>query len=116
MDETQLHAHVGQWPGVEASVKWQDDLVFSIAGKMFCVFCLRGPTAGCMSFKVEDHRFLEFTERPGFIPAPYLARAHWVHVADPAKVPVAELRTLLRTSYELVRARLSRKTQRELGD
>lgn len=115
MEQTELRAWLA-WPGVEDSVKWEDDLVFSVAGKMFCVLCLRGPQAGSMSFKVEDHRFLELTERPGFIPAPYLARAHWVHVAVPARVPATELQALLRRSYELVRAKLPKKTQRELAD
>jgi len=96
-------------------VKWQDDLVFSVAGKMFCVLCVSGPQAGSASFKVEDERFLELTERPGFIPAPYLARAHWVQLADPARVPPAELQSLLRRSYELVCAKLPKKTQRALA-
>lgn len=116
MDESDLRAWVMAWPGVEDSVKWDDDLVFSVAGKMFCVLCLRGPRIGSASFKVEDQRFLELTERPGFIPAPYLARAHWVQVAEPARMPVAELQALLRRSYELVRARLPGRTQRELAD
>ena len=35
-----------------------------------------------MSFKVEDERFLELTDRPGIIPAPYLARAKWIYVEN----------------------------------
>jgi len=116
MDEQDLRAWVRGWPGVETDVKWQDDLVFSVAGKMFGVLCLRGTTAGNLSFKVEDHRFLELTERPGFIPAPYLARARWVQVAARAPVAATELRDLLRCSYELVRARLPKGTQRDLAD
>lgn len=116
MEEHVVRGWVGGWPGVVDSVKWQDDLVFTVVDKMFCVLCVRGPQAGRLSFKVEDERFLELTERPGFIPAPYLARAHWVQVADPARLPPAELLTLLRRSYELVRAKLPKKTQRVLSD
>ncbi|GAA5079867.1 MmcQ/YjbR family DNA-binding protein [Lysobacter panacisoli] len=116
MDGAGLQEWVGGWPGGESGMKWEDDLVFTVAGKMFCVVCVRGPKQGSMSFKVEDERFLELTERPGFQPAPYLARAHWVYLEDPGRVPVAELRALLRRSYELVRARLPKKTQRELAD
>ena len=116
MDASVVHEVAGGWPGVESSVKWEDDLVFTVAAKMFCVTCLRGPQAGSISFKVEDERFLELTERPGFIPAPYLARAHWVQVAQPGRLPREELRALLRRSYELVRAKLPKKTQRELAD
>lgn len=116
MNEAALRDIVDRWPGVSSGVKWDDDLVFSVVGKMFCVLCIRGPLAGRLSFKVEDERFLELTERPGFIPAPYLARAHWVLVAEPGRLPDAELAGLLRRSYELVRAKLPKKTQRELAD
>lgn len=115
MDEAGLRA-LTVWPGVEAQVKWEDDLVFSVAGKMFCVLCLRGPQAGSMSFKVEDGRFLEITGQPGFVPAPYLARAHWVQVRAPGPVADADLRRFIRRSYELVRAKLPKKVQRDLAD
>ena len=116
MNEAALRRLASRWPGVEAGIKWEDDLVFTVAGKMFCVACLRGPHAGAISFKVEDERFLELTGQPGFVPAPYLARAHWVQVAHPKSLPASELRALVRRSYELVRAKLARKTQRELAD
>ena len=116
MNETGLRKLTATWPGVEAGINWEDDLVFTVAGKMFCVTCIRGPHEGSISFKVEDERFLEFTGRPGFIPAPYLARAHWVQIASAKPLPAAELRDLIRRSYELVRAKLPKKTQRELAD
>jgi predicted DNA-binding protein (MmcQ/YjbR family) len=116
MNETGLRKLTANWPGVEAGIKWENDLVFAVAGKMFCVTCIRGPHEGSISFKVEDERFLEFTGRPGFVPAPYLARAHWVQIASAKPLPAAELRDLIRRSYELVRAKLPKKTQRELAD
>lgn len=116
MTETKLRALVSGWPGVASELKWQDDLVFSVAGKMFCVLCVQGREAGKLSFKVEDERFLEFTDRAGFRPAPYLARARWVTVDVPAGQDAAELRALLRRAYELVRAKLSKRQQRELAD
>ncbi len=120
-DEHGLRAIVDAWPGVESGIKWEDDLVFTVAGKMFCVLCVRGSgegesAVGRLSFKVEDGRFLELTERPGFVPAPYQARAHWVLVANPEVLPAGELRDLLRRSYELVREKLPKKTQRDLAD
>jgi predicted DNA-binding protein (MmcQ/YjbR family) len=56
-----------------------------------------------MSFKVEGHRFLELTGQPGMVPAPYLARAHWVQVPQQGALPDAEVRVFIRRSYELVR-------------
>lgn len=116
MTESQLRRLTAVWPGVEAGMKWEDDLVFTVAGKMFCVTCVRGPHKGAISFKVEDERFLELTGQPGFLPAPYLARARWVQVRNAKTVPAADLSALIRRSYELVRAKLPKKTQRDLAD
>lgn len=116
MDQTRLRGLIAAWPGTDAETKWEDDLCFMVAGKMFCVLCVGGRDIGRLSFKVEDERFLEFTDRPGFAPAPYLARAHWVTVADPGAQDPAELEALVRRAYELVRAKLSKKLQRELAD
>jgi predicted DNA-binding protein (MmcQ/YjbR family) len=116
MDAKRLKKLAAPWPGVTSDVKWEDDLIFSVAGKMFCGLCLRGKETGKLSFKVEPERFLEFTDRPGFRPAPYMAKAHWVTLDDPSVVPAAELEALLRRAYELVRARLTKKLQRELAD
>jgi len=100
------------FPGVTEDTKWDNDLVFSIGGKMFAVTNL-GEATG-MSFKVEDDRFLELTDRPGIIPAPYLARAKWVYVEDANALNDEEAAQLLRRSYELVFAKLTKKLQREL--
>lgn len=115
MDSKQIEKIVAGWPGVTQDVKWGDDLVFSVGQKMFVVTCFRGPQQGRFSFKVPDERFLEFTDRPGIIPAPYMARAKWVLVQADTKLAKGELEALLRQSYELVKARLTKKLQRELG-
>ena len=104
------------WPGVSTDIKWGDDLVYSVAGKMFAVYCLAGPSAGRVSFKAGQERFLELTDQPEFIPAPYLARAHWVTLEDPSRLEPEALAGFVRRSYEQVRARLTKKLQRELSD
>lgn len=115
MDDKHLGALTAGWPGVTRDIKWGADLVFSVGGKMFCVYCLEGSEQGKLSFKVADERFLELTDRPGFRPAPYLARAHWVTLDDPTVVPRKELEALLRNAYELIFAKLTKKLQRELS-
>jgi predicted DNA-binding protein (MmcQ/YjbR family) len=110
-----LRKLTARWPGIGAEVKWVDDLIFMVDGKMFCGLCLRGPEKGKLSFKVGEERFLELTDRPGFRPAPYLARAHWVTLDDPKVVPKGELEALIRRAYELVFAKLPKKRQKELG-
>jgi predicted DNA-binding protein (MmcQ/YjbR family) len=101
------------FPGCTEDIKWGADLVFSVGGKMFAVTGNERPATG-MSFKADDDRFLELTDRPGIIPAPYLARAKWVHVSKDAALTDKEAAELLRRSYELVFGKLTKKLQQEI--
>lgn len=101
------------FPGATEDIKWGADIVFSVGEKMFMV--TGADAAQGMSFKVEDERFLELTDRPGIIPAPYLARAKWVRLESADALDDREAAALLRRSYELVFAKLTKKLQRELG-
>lgn len=112
----QLEALCGHWPGVTKDIKWGCDLVFSVGGKMFVVTPSDGSEGGRLSFKVEDERFLELTDQPGIIAAPYMARSHWISVTEPPRFTTAELSAFIRTSYGLVRAKLTKKMQAELGE
>lgn len=116
MDIERLRRTCGSWPGVSESIKWEDDLVFSVVDKMFVVTALRGPHRGRLSFKVDPDRFLELTDQEGMMPAPYMARAFWVSVTEPERFAESELEAFVRRSYELVRTRLSKKVQARLGD
>lgn len=114
LDAAQLDALCANWPGASRSIKWEVDLVWSVAGKMFVVLCTLGPERGRLSFKVEPERFLELTDQPGYSPAPYMARAFWVSVTEPQNLGEAELAGYVRQSYDLVRAALPKKTQAAL--
>jgi predicted DNA-binding protein (MmcQ/YjbR family) len=114
MTAAQLEALCGHWPGVTRDIKWGNDLVFSVGGKMFVVTPADGSEGGRLSFKVEDDRFLELTDQPGMIAAPYMARAHWISVIEPQRFSSAELEALIRSAYALVRAKLTKKLQAEL--
>jgi len=105
----------GSLPGACGEIKWQVDQVYSVGGKMFCVACTDKAGRGQVSFKVDDDLFLQYTDRPGFIPAPYLARARWVQVNDLKMVSDIELKTLIRRSHQLVAAKLTRKQRELLG-
>ncbi|MEO7493522.1 MAG: MmcQ/YjbR family DNA-binding protein [Massilia sp.] len=101
------------FPGCTEDLKWGHVIVYSVGTKMFAT-CPHEPKPLQMSFKVEDERFLELTDRPGIVPAPYLARMKWVQVKA-AALSDAEAAGLLRRAYELVFARLTKKLQREIG-
>ena len=95
-------------------ILWGDDLVFKIGGKMYAVVVLAPRHKVVMSFKCTPEIFADLVERPGIIPAPYSARSHWVALEREDALPRAEIKRLIRDSYDLVIARLPRKKQAEL--
>lgn len=95
------------------NVQWGYDLCFKIDGKLFAVTPLE-PAPTKLSFKASPENFAELCERPGIIPAPYMARAQWVALQQLNAVPDSELRELLRESYRMVFARLPKKRQLDL--
>ena len=97
-------------PHTTEEVLWGGDLVFKIGGKMYAVAALE-PGKVCLSFKCSPENFAELVERESIIPAPYLARHHWVALQTEDAVPSAELKRLLGEGYELVRAKLPKKAR-----
>lgn len=101
-------------PHVTESVQWGDNLVFKVAGKIFAIAALE-PGEVWLMFKCSPEDFAELVERPGIVPAPYLARASWIALESEDSMPAAEIRGRLRASYDLVVAKLPRKTRAALG-
>jgi len=101
-------------PGVIEEILWGNDLVFKIAGKMFCVVSLE-PGGVRLSFKVEDEAFAELVERPGIVPAPYLARAKWIALENEDAMPPRELKERVERSREPVAARLPKRERERLN-
>ena len=100
-------------PHATETVQWGNDLVFKIGGKMFAVVALE-PSKVWLSFKATPQQFAELTERNGIIPAPYLARAHWVALESEDALGAPELKRFLRQAYDLVMAGLPKKAQAAL--
>jgi predicted DNA-binding protein (MmcQ/YjbR family) len=105
MNIEQLRKICIAFPGATEQIQWEDDLVFKVGGKMFAVARLE-PARVWLTVKADPEAFAELTERPGIIPAPYLARAKWIAVESPDALPHTEVADLLRKSYELVCAKL----------
>jgi predicted DNA-binding protein (MmcQ/YjbR family) len=101
------------FPAVKEDIKWGADLVFSVGEKMFCVTSFEEPFK--CSFKVPDDVFDELSNKEGFVPAPYLARAKWVLVSNDARLSKQEWQEFLKQSYDLVVNKLTKK-QRSLLD
>jgi predicted DNA-binding protein (MmcQ/YjbR family) len=106
-----LRRYCATLAGATRDIKWGADEVYSVGGKMFAVFCIDGNKAKTASFKCDAERFLELTDQSGIVPAPYLARAHWVQVQEAKTLTEAQARELVARSHALVFAKLTRKAQ-----
>jgi len=113
MTRDAIRAHCLKMPGATENMQWGDDLVFKVAGKMFAVLNLE--SADSLAFKCSPEAFAELIEMEGIIPAPYLARAHWVRLTRLDALRSTELKTHLSTSWELVAAKLPKKTRAALA-
>jgi predicted DNA-binding protein (MmcQ/YjbR family) len=112
-DPDPLVAFCRALPGATEDVKWDNDLVFSVGGKMFAAFAL--PALEPVGFKVEPMVFAALVGKNGIVPAPYAARFHWVSVTQRDLLPVGALQDFIAESHALVAAKLPRKTRERLG-
>jgi predicted DNA-binding protein (MmcQ/YjbR family) len=105
-----LRAFCRKLPEVTEDIKWGHDLCFCVAGKMFSVVNLERPHS--IAFKCTPETFGELIERPGIIPAPYMARNMWVQEQELGEVlDRREIEALVKESYELVVAKLPKSRQ-----
>jgi predicted DNA-binding protein (MmcQ/YjbR family) len=102
------------FPQTTEQIQWGEVLVFKVAGKIHALTALQ-PSNTWLTFKASPEDFVELTERPGIIPAPYLARAKWVALETRDALPLDELARLLRESYDMVVAKLPKKTREALS-
>jgi predicted DNA-binding protein (MmcQ/YjbR family) len=109
-----MQAFCAKLPEVQSDVKWGADLCFTIDAKMFAVFGMQAGKPYNLAFKCDPDRFLELTDQDGIIPAPYLARAHWVLIERASALTDAQAQALVRRSYELIVSKLSKRRQQAL--
>jgi predicted DNA-binding protein (MmcQ/YjbR family) len=114
MDAESVRQFCLSLPKVTEDVQWGSDLLFRIGNKMFAVVALDAATDHRMSFKCTPEMFAELTERAGIVPAPYVARYHWVALERFDALPDRELRELLKNAYRLILEKLPRKSRAQL--
>ena len=89
----------------------EDHDAYCVGGKMFAIM---GGTGG-LSFKASDIAYEVLTETGHARPAPYLARAKWVNLADPSDWPDHELADHLATAHAIIAGKLTKKARKDLG-
>lgn len=87
-------------PAVSTENKWDNELRFYVGEKLFCMMSLEPPHR--VSFKCSSAQFHQLISRPGIVPAPHLARYHWVQLKQEDMLPEQELENFLMNAYELI--------------
>ena len=115
MDIESIRSFCLSLPHVDEKVQWGDDLLFRIGEKMFAVTALEPSHGVVLSFKCTPEKFAELVEQKSIIPAPYMARNHWVGLERFDALPDRELKPLLTNAYQLVLEKLPKKVQATLA-
>ena len=115
MDIESVRSFCLSLPHTDEKVQWGNDLLFRIGEKMFAVAALEPSHGVALSFKCTPEKFAELVEQDGIIPAPYMARHHWVGLERFDALPDRELKPLLKNSYQMVLEKLPKKVQSQLG-
>ena len=114
MDIESVRSFCLSLPHTDEKVQWGNDLLFRICEKMFAVAALEPSHGVALSFKCTPEKFAELVEQDGIIPAPYMARHHWVGLERFDALPERELKALIKNSYQMTLAKLPRKLQAQL--
>jgi predicted DNA-binding protein (MmcQ/YjbR family) len=114
MDIESVREYCLSLPHATERVQWGNDLLFCIGGKMFAVAGLDSKHEIKLSFKCTPEKFAELIEEEGIVPAPYVARYHWVGLERFDALPPRELKSQLKIAYELVRDKLPKKLKSQL--
>jgi predicted DNA-binding protein (MmcQ/YjbR family) len=94
-------------PAVTEDIKWDHNLCFMIAGKIFVMADLE-PSFG-VAFKVTEEEFDELVSTWGIIPAPYLGGKKWVKVQDENRFTVKEWQHYILRAWEMKKSKLPAK-------
>ena len=102
-------------PAATLDVQWGESRVYKVGGKIFALLSPTGEKPHTLSFQASDESFHILTHLRNIVPAPYLAKSHWVHLERLDALTTRELKAYLTRAHALVAAGLPRKKRIELG-
>lgn len=114
MDTDQLRAYCMSMPGAHEGIKWEDHLCFMVAEKMFCLTGFTDDSR--VNFKIDPEEFDILADRDGIEQAPHFARRQWISIVRRSALKRSEWEEYLLKSYELVKAKLPKKIQKEIDE
>jgi predicted DNA-binding protein (MmcQ/YjbR family) len=102
-------------PSATLVVQWGEEHVYKVGGKMFALLSGKNDKPHHLYFKAGETSFHILTHLKNIIPAPYLAKSHWVYLERLDALNTKELKAYLTRAHALVASGLSKKKQAELG-
>ena len=123
MDAERIRAFLLTLSHVVETMQWGANLVFwvgdkAIGGKMFALIDLdvdcshtQSKVYPVISYSAGPERFSELLEMEGIIPAPYMARVHWVAAEGWSVFRASEWEQELRAAHALTFAKLPPRTR-----
>lgn len=119
MDAERVREYLLKLPHVVETMQWGANLVFwvgdkAVGGKMFALVDLDDNQKAVLSFSAGPEHYAELLEIDGMIPAPYLARAHWVAMRDWRTLNGKDLEAHLKHAHTLTWQKLPKRTRERL--
>lgn len=126
MNAERIRAFLLTLPHAVETLQWGANLVFwvgdkALGGKMFALLDLdvaphqRNKPAPLLSYPAGAERYAELIEIDGIVPAPYLARAHWVAAMQWSVFRWPEWEQQLGAAHALTFAKLPARTRAVLA-
>jgi predicted DNA-binding protein (MmcQ/YjbR family) len=127
MNAERLRAYLHTLPHVVETMQWGANLVFwvgdkAIGGKMFALIDLDEPTGSAarkahpiLSYAAGAARYPELLELDGLVPAPYMARIHWVAAERWDVFSAGEWQREFNAAHALTLAKLPPRTRKILA-
>ena len=126
MDAEQVRKFLIKLPHAAETMQWGANLVYwvgpkELGGKMFALMNLDEErevrkSMPLLAFYAGKERYHELLEVEGVLPAPYLARAHWVALENWDVFRRPALEELLTKAHAGVAERLPRRTREALAE
>jgi predicted DNA-binding protein (MmcQ/YjbR family) len=110
MNLTDFNRHCRTYRAAEKVVQWSGAHVWKVGGKVFAIGGWSDSENLAVTFKADPETYSALKNEPGCRPAPYLASRgmKWIQWTGPESVGETDLKRLIKRSYELVTAGLSR--------
>jgi predicted DNA-binding protein (MmcQ/YjbR family) len=121
MDVERARKFLLSLPHAVETMQWGDNLVYwvgdkAIGGKMFALIDLgAGVAKGVAMYSAGPERYAELLEREGLIPAPYMARIHWVAAESWNALRNSEWEEELRAAHEITLGKMPKRVREVLA-